>query len=131
MKSKNKTSVWGEGKKVTVVLDGIDWMYEVGDAADGNTVYPDADCLKKYSHCWEGCGIVECELVFKKWIIEHDWDRMAKNTKTYSAKELKENSDILQLEAAKKHLEYLEEKVYKQKHKVVELKVNLKKKGKK
>lgn len=65
MKSKNKTSVWGEGKKVTVVLDGIDWMYEVGDAADGNTVYPDADCLKKYSHCWEGCGIVECELVLR------------------------------------------------------------------
>lgn len=119
MKSKNK--------KVKVYLDGVDWMYEVGAAADGNKVYPDVNCLKKYNRCWDGCGIVECELVFKKWVVEHDWDKMSKGSKSYTAKELKENSDKLQLEAAQKRLEWLEEQVVKQKHKVVEMKVNLRK----
>lgn len=124
MKSKNK--------KVAVFLDGIDWQYEVGCASDGNSVYPDIDCLKKHNRCWDGCGIVECELVFKKWIHEHNWNAMSKSSKSYTAKELKENSDILRFESALKHLEYLEDKVSKQKHKVIDLKASLKKKkGKK
>jgi hypothetical protein len=123
MKSKNP-------RKVTVFLDGVDWQYEVGSASDGNTIYPDIECLKEYGPCWEGCGIVECEIVFKKWVVEHNWEVMSKTSKRYSAKELEENRDILKLEAAIKHLEYLEEKFSKQKHKVVELKANLKK-GKK
>jgi hypothetical protein len=41
MKSKNK--------KVTVYLDGVDWLHEVGHAADGNAVYPDVDSLKEYN----------------------------------------------------------------------------------
>ena len=118
-------------KKVVVYLDGVDWQHEVGCAPDGNSVYPDVHSLKENNRCWEGCGVVECELVFKKWILEQDWDRMSKSSKTYTAQELKENSDILRLESAQKYLEYLEEKVSKQKHRVIELKVNLKKKRKK
>jgi hypothetical protein len=80
---------------------------------------------------WDGCGIVECELVFKKWVSEHDWKKMSRDSTTYSAEDLKNNADILRLESAQKHLEYLEEKVAKQKHKVIELKVKLReKKGK-
>ena len=117
-------------KKVKVFIDGIDWQYEIGEAADGNKVYPDVDCLKAENRCWEGCGIVECELIFKKWVVEHDWNKMAKGSKSYSVDELKNNSDLIRLESAQKHLEYLEDKVSKQKHKVIEMKANLKK-GKK
>jgi hypothetical protein len=48
-------------KKIKVFVDGVDWQHEIGDAIDGNTVYPDVDSLKKYNTCWDQCGIVECE----------------------------------------------------------------------
>jgi hypothetical protein len=115
-----------KAKKVTVYLDGIDWQYEVGEAIDGNKVYPDVNSLKKYNRCWDGCGIVECELVFKKWVVEHNFKRMSKDSTSYSAEELETNRNILRLESAKKHLEYLEELVCKQKQKVINLKVDLK-----
>lgn len=118
-------------KKVTVFLDGVDWQHEIGEASDGNKVYPGVDSLKEHNRCWDGCGIVECEIVFKKWVLEHDWKRMARDSTTYSAEDLKKNSDILRLESAQKRLEWLEKQVSAQKHKVIEMKVNLKKKGKK
>jgi hypothetical protein len=118
-------------KKVKVYLDGIDWLYEVGHASDGNTVYPGVNSLKEYNRCWDGCGIVECELVFNKWLHEHDWKRMAGESVTYTAEDLENNADIMQLESAQKRLQWLEGKVSKEKHRIVELKVNLKKKGKK
>jgi hypothetical protein len=117
-------------KKVTVYLDGVDWMYEVGEAADGNKVYPDVSSLKKYNRCWEGCGIVECELVLKKWILEHDFKKMASETVSCTVKDLMDNAELILLESAKKHLEWLEEKVTTQKSKISELKKKLKK-GKK
>jgi hypothetical protein len=120
-----------KNKKVKVYMDGVDYMYEVGHASDGNKVYPDTESLREHNRCWEGCGIVECELVFKKWVVKHDWERMAGDSINFSAEELKNNADILRLESAQKHLEWLEKQVSKQKHKVIELKVNLKKKGKK
>ena len=115
-----------KNKKVTVFLDGVDFQYEIGEAPYGNTVYPDVESLKENNRCWEGCGIVECELVFKKWVFEQDWKRMSKDSVNYTAKELETNVDILRLESAKKHLEYLEELVCKQKQKVINLKVDLK-----
>ena len=114
-------------KKVKVYLDGVDFEHEIGHAADGNKVYPSVVDLKEYNRCWEGCGIVECELVFKKWIVEHDWKKMARDSTSYSVDELKKNADLIRLESAKKHLEWLEDKVSKQKHKVIEMKANLKK----
>ena len=118
-------------KKVTVFLDGVDFQHEIGEAPDGNTVYPDVDSLKENNRCWEGCGIVECELVFKKWVVENDWKVMSKGSKTYTAKELENDPDRIRLESARKHLEYLEKKVDKQLQKVVNLTINLKEKGKK
>src|SRR5271168_3540473 len=94
--------------KHLVYIDGTDWQYEIGRAADGNTVYPDPECLKKKGRCWEGCGIVECELVFKRWAVEHDWKKMSESSTNYSTEELKNNGNIIQLESAKKRLEYLE-----------------------
>jgi len=115
-------------KKETVYLDGTDWLYEVGAAADGNSIYPDVESLKKYNGHWEGCGIVECEIVFKKWVIESDWGKV--KSVSYTAKEIKNNAEMQKLDCAEKHLEYLEARVAKQKHKVVELKANLKKEKK-
>lgn len=120
-----------KNKKVVVYLDGVDWQHEIGVASDGNKVYPDIDNLKECSPCWNGCGIVECELVFKKWVVDQNWNKIFKTSRTYSVKEMKKNSDILRLESANNYLKYLEDLVSKQKHKVVFLKVNLKKKGKK
>jgi hypothetical protein len=117
-------------KKVTVFMDGVDWDYEVGEASDGNRVYPDLESIKKYNKCWEGCGVVECKLVFKKWVVESDWGKMMKTSKGYTQKELKENRDLIRLEGAERHLKQLEQLVDNQKHKVVSLKANLKKKEK-
>lgn len=118
-------------EKFKVFIDGVDYQHEIGQTSDGNKVYSDIDSLKEHNRCWEGCGIVECELVFKKWVLEQNWKEMTKNTRIYSVKEIKDNKEVLLIEHAEKHLQWLEDKVSKQKHKVVELKANLKKKGKK
>jgi hypothetical protein len=121
-----------KNNEIVVYMDGVDFMYEAGHAPDGNKIYPGVKSLKQYNRCWEGCGIVKCHLVFDEWVVEHDFKKMAKSSKTYTAKEIKENSDIMRLESAQKYLEHLEQLVENQKHKVIDLKVNLKpKKAKK
>src|SRR5208283_2502349 len=111
-------------KKLLVYMDGVDWQHEIGEAPDGNKVYPDVESLKEHNRCWDGCGIVECEIIFKKWAVEHNWKKMTGDSKTYSVEDLKNNADILRLESAQKRLEWLEDKVSKQKHKVIEMKAN-------
>jgi hypothetical protein len=39
-----------------------DWQYEIGNAADGNKVFPSVRALKEHMTCWEECGIVEVEV---------------------------------------------------------------------
>lgn len=119
-------------KKVTVYMDGVDWRYEVGSAADGNTIYPTLDCLQEYHSCWKGCGVVECEITFKKWVIKEDLEEaFGDSSKQYSIEDLKGNKGIYRYEAALKRLEYLEKLVSSQKHKVVSLKADIKTKEKK
>lgn len=56
-------------RAVRVVMDGTDWLYEIGLASDGNTVYPDAKCLKREAgHDLKECGIAEVEVRFVRWI---------------------------------------------------------------
>ena len=109
-------------REVEVYLDGTDWRYEVGEAADGNKVYPSVDCLKEESKCWNECGIVKCKLVFVETVVPEvsvkDW-KFAK-----IAKECDE--DKLRLAAAERHLGYLEEKMMKQLDKVIQLKATIK-----
>lgn len=115
-------------KKVehVVYLDGTDFKYEIGHASDGNKVYPSLDCLKKYSPCWEECGVVECKLTLEEWVVPENWELSMKNSVSCSVEDLEKKHDIIQLEAGKKHLAYLEELVKKAKNKVsiFEKKVN-------
>lgn len=48
----------------------IDWDFELGNACDGNKIYPSIENLKKYHDCWEECGIVEVTVAFSKEIEE-------------------------------------------------------------
>ena len=52
------------------------------------------------------------------------------SSKTYSLEELETDMDVVRLESATKRLEWLEKQVARQKNKVIQLKVNLKNKGK-
>jgi hypothetical protein len=110
-------------KEVEVYLDGTDWIYEIGRAADGNTIYASAEDLKKNSNCWDSCGIAKCKLVFKKWIVKNDLSKSFKRDRAVSGEwEIKASM----LKAAEKHLKRLEEKVEKQKNRVISLKTDLK-----
>lgn len=57
-----------ERTSVTGYMCAIDWQYEVGNARNGNIVYPSIDALKADHDCWQECGIVEVEVNVKKTI---------------------------------------------------------------
>ena len=118
-------------REVVVYLDGTDWRYEVGEASDGNKIFPGIKSLQEESPCWKGCGIVRCRLVFEEWVVEENMKEMFEDSsKTYSLEELETDMDVVRLESATKRLEWLEKQVARQKNKVIQLKVNLKNKGK-
>ncbi len=48
--------------KVRGYMCAIDWEHEIGNASDGNKVYPSVEALKKHHTMWEECGIVEVEV---------------------------------------------------------------------
>jgi hypothetical protein len=95
-------------KNIVVYVDGVDYEHEIGEASDGNKIFPSIKALQENNRCWEGCGVVKCELVFKEWVIESDYSEMFKNSKQYSLKDIQENPEIIRLESAKKRLTYLE-----------------------
>lgn len=56
-------------RRIRCVMDGTDWLYELGSAADGNKLYPDRKSLEKDSgHSLEECGIAVVEVRFVRWI---------------------------------------------------------------
>lgn len=115
-------------KKVTVYIDGTDWRYEVGHASDGNKIYPSVADLQKYSPCWDGCGVVECEISFKKWAVEENESEMYESSsKVYPLENFKTNESIIKYESALKRLEFLEHLVEDQKIKVSNLKEQINK----
>lgn len=59
-------------RTVTGYMCMIDWDYELGNAPDGNKIYPSIEALKKEHSCWEECGIVEVTVSFNK--VE-DWGK--------------------------------------------------------
>lgn len=64
-----------------VYLCGVSYQHELGEAADGVTVYPSMPSIKKYDTCSNsGCGIVECEIKFNRWVEEQDFEKMVKNS---------------------------------------------------
>jgi len=46
---------------------GVDFKYELGEAAGGNTIYPSIADLKRNKPCWLECGIVRVSVVLDKW----------------------------------------------------------------
>jgi len=115
-------------KTVTIYMDKTDWDYEVGCASDGNTIYPDLESLKEFNRCWDGCGVVKCEITFKEIAIEEDRKKMFEGSSNgYTAEDYEINRDIIRIESATRRLEWLEGKVAREKHRIIELKANLKK----
>jgi len=51
----------GVQKSIIGYMCYIDYVYELGNASDGNKVYPSEEALKKEHECWEECGIVEVD----------------------------------------------------------------------
>lgn len=112
-------------------MDGVDWQHEIGEAAGGNTVYPSINDLKENNKCWKSCGIVECEITFKKWSKNQDLFGPSTNTVVYNKEEMEKNRDIVLLEGLKKHLKYLEDRAKKLKKRIDYHSKKVKKKGNK
>lgn len=69
-----------EDGSVTGYMCLIDWECEIGSASGGNRVFPSIDDLKKSHTCWEGCGIVEVEVRFKRVVVpSRDYDNFDTN----------------------------------------------------
>jgi len=47
---------------------GTDFDHELGNASDGNTIYPSVDALKRHNKCVDECGVVEVEVRYKRTI---------------------------------------------------------------
>jgi hypothetical protein len=60
----------GNERVVVGYMCQIDWDHELGNASDGNTVYPSIEALKRGHECWEECGIVEVEVRCTKVVVE-------------------------------------------------------------
>jgi hypothetical protein len=48
----------------------IDWQHEIGNARDGNKVYPSLEALKEAHPMYEECGVVEVEVRITQTVIE-------------------------------------------------------------
>lgn len=109
-----------KNKEIEVYLDKIDWDHEVGEAPDGNRIYPSVVDLKREQTCVVNgcCGIVKCKISLVEIIEESDFSK----GRTYNSDELKKDFRKLQLEASYHRLEYLEKLVAKQKNKIKKLK---------
>lgn len=52
----------------------IDFEDELGRASGGSKVYASIEDLKENHSCWQSCGIVEVEVVFRKTIVEQNFN---------------------------------------------------------
>jgi len=61
-----------KNNKVKVYCCGTDFLYELGHAGGGNTVYASKDEVKKYNRCHRSCGIVELDVTFSQWKLKQN-----------------------------------------------------------
>jgi hypothetical protein len=52
---------------------GVDFQHELGEASDGNIIYPSVNNLKQNKPCWKECGIVKVKITLEEWIEEQDF----------------------------------------------------------
>lgn len=57
-------------RKVIGYMDKVDFDCELGQAIDGNKVFPSIEALKKFKPCVKQCGIVEVEVRLRE-VIQH------------------------------------------------------------
>jgi hypothetical protein len=67
-----------EKKKIKVLLCGVSWQHEIGEASDGVVIYPDdlSNIQDELKCTHSGCGVVRCEVILDEWIIPQDMKRM-------------------------------------------------------
>ena len=66
-------------RKVTGYMCMIDWDHELGNASDGDRVFPSIEALKRAHPMWAECGIVEVTVSFSKveaWAEESPLDNL-------------------------------------------------------
>jgi hypothetical protein len=63
------------GRSVICYMDKTDWDYELGEALDGNKLYPSIEDLEKNQDCVKsgGCGIVKVEVKLVEVVIKSDY----------------------------------------------------------
>lgn len=103
-----------KNKEVTVYLDGVDFQHEIGEASDGNKVYPSIKDLQSHNSCWESCGIVKVKLVFEEWAVAQNFNDMIKNAVSLNVMDENERW----LKASEKHLHRLKEMVINQENRI-------------
>ena len=54
-------------------MDKVDFDEELGNAIDGNKIFPSIDALKKFKPCVRSCGIVKVEVRLKEVISDTDF----------------------------------------------------------
>lgn len=113
-------------REVEVYIDGTDWRYEVGEASDGNTVYPSLESIQHYTQCWKGCGVVKCKLVFVEEVLPEDTKEMFKDL--VPASQLTQDRDVARLQSAEYHLEFMNKRVENIKVRIEELKKKIEEK---
>jgi hypothetical protein len=61
-----KVKNMNEERTVTGYMCKVDWDFEIGNASDGNKVFPSVANLKEHLKCTDECGIVEVEVRLKR-----------------------------------------------------------------
>jgi hypothetical protein len=100
-----------KNKEVEVFMDGVDWQYEIAEAAGGNKVYASVEDLKENQRCWDSCGIVKCKITLVEWVEEQN---LFQNTRHYTN----------ELEEAKNRLKWLQEQTSLQEKQIEKMKGN-------
>lgn len=73
----------------TGYMDYVDFLYELGEARGGNTIYPSIKNIKEYVSCVDECGIVEVEVKLVKVVQGSDYSGRDVLTKEKRIKHLK------------------------------------------
>lgn len=62
-------------KPVKCYMDLVDFYHELGEASDGNRLFPSIKDLKTYYKCVDECGIVEVEVRLKRVVKKSNYKK--------------------------------------------------------
>ena len=64
---------WFKGRSTRGFMDKVDYTEELGNAMDGNRIFPSIEALREAKPCTEQCGIVEVRVSLVRVIQESDY----------------------------------------------------------